>query len=394
MKNKYLFSTGILLCFVFGSYAQLSNYIYALNNQSAGVVYFSRIEISTGLITNFQIAASGFSSSYSTCISERDEEYYFCTGNHLFTFDANSGNLLTTDTLPISSTSSFRNTQFNPCNGNIYGLLYNPSSGNSFVRFNPDNGLMVTISSLPSTFGGCVGCMATLDPIYDIYSLDTGNGLVGLDLNFGTIVYNSPKINLPGESFGHIALKCNTHQIIGTSANANLGVKYLSEIDPHTGIVTHISNNGWNTGVWKPLGGGDCINQYSGDYFYSGAGHLINGASTTSGNLIYNQTINSGELYFIQHFSECNCKVSEIKDNSTSLELLVFPSVFTESLNITPGNSLKYCIDFFGLTSGKILEKEFSGPTSFNTSNFSKGVYLYLIRNENTIIAKGLVVKE
>ena len=393
MKNKLLFCIGFFLCFCFQGYAQLSNYIYALNNQSSGVVYFSRVEISTGLITNFQVASNGFSNNFSACISEIDEEYYLCTGQILFTYDANSGNLISADTLPIPSTANLNSIQFNPCNGNIYGYIYDSANGKRFVRFNPDNGVLITISTLSNMFGGCLGCMATLDPINDIYSLDTGNGLVGLNLNTGAIVYNSPKINLPGESFGHIALKCNTHQIIGTSANVNLGVKYLAEIDPFTGLISHIGNTGWNTGVWKPGCGGDCINQYTGDYYYSGAGHLINGASTTTGALIYSQIINSGELYFIQHFSECNCEISDLDDDIEPLDLKIYPKPFSETLNISTGNSAKYFIVLYDITSRKIVEREFYNSISLTTSEFSEGVYIYQLIKENVLVAKGVVVK-
>ncbi|MBP9083922.1 MAG: T9SS type A sorting domain-containing protein, partial [Bacteroidia bacterium] len=96
---------------------------------------------------------------------------------------------------------------------------------------------------------------------------------------------------------------------------------------------------------------------------------------------------------FIQHFSECNCEISDLDDDIEPLDLKIYPKPFSETLNISTGNSTKYFIVLYDLTSRKIVEKEFYNSISLNTSEFSEGVYIYQLIKENVLVAKGVVVK-
>ena len=75
-------------------------------------------------------------------------------------------------------------------------------------------------------------------------------------------------------------LKCGSDLLYGTSANPTAGIKYLSTVDPSSGIVAHVGQNGWTPGVFKPFNGGSCINQLTEEYFYSGVGHQLINANT------------------------------------------------------------------------------------------------------------------
>lgn len=386
------------ICFAvlikFSSLGQISNYIYALNNDSNGVFYFCRVEISTGAITNFQLATTNHGSNFSSCINNQTQKYYLCSGTTLKTFDPLSGNLLSTVSLPISVTATFLHIQYNPCNSNIYGIINDYPANISFARFDPLNGVMTIISAMNLNTTFCGGCMSILDPDEGIYAFDNGS-IIGLNINTGQIVYSSPIINLPDESFSHIALKCNSHEIFGTSANVNLGVKYLSTINPYSGVVTHVSSPGWNVGVLKPLGGGNCIDLSTGDYYYSGSPNILVGANTSTGNMTYNQSVNSGELYSIQHFSECICKPTLINELSNAeIEISFMPNPFSKTLNLTTNVSGENEILLYDITSRKLVQQRFSNSVSLGTEQLANGIYLYEIRFENGLSRKGRVLKD
>jgi hypothetical protein len=391
-KKSILLLMPFIMLITFESNGQLSNYIFAINNASTGVFLFSKIEIATGIITNYQLVGTFLSNGYSSCIDNQAQKYYFCTGTELMTIDPLNGNIVSNVTLPISMTATFNNIAYNPCDSDIYGIISDNGAA-SFAKYNIGTAMMTTISSL-GTFSGFVGGLSFIDPVTEIYSYEDAF-INGVSLTTGQILYNSLIIDLPNESFGHIALKCSTHEIFGTSADVNAGIKYLSTVDPLTGIVTHVSNTGWNTGIWKPAGGGARIDQLTGIFYYSAAGALIVGANTVNGNMVYNQPISSGDLYFIEHFSECNCDNTGIKTPISSQSFTIQPNPFNDKLNINADYLEEFSqIILYDIASRKILEQQFTNSVTLNTSQFAKGIYIYEIRNKNGVVEKGKVVKD
>jgi len=320
--------------------AQISNYFYAISYTLPPAYNFVKIEMTTGAMTNlYQLPGTGYSSASSSCINASSERYYFCSGTELFTFSPVTGNLLSAVTLPISSTALFTFIQVNPCDSNIYGIINDYPASISFARYNPALGTMTIISQLNINTQSCSGCMSVIDPVAGIYAVDNG-GILGLSLSTGQVIYNAPFVNLPGESFHHIALYCPTHTFYGTSANGS--AKFLSTVDPGTGIITHVSTNGWNTGLNKPANGGSIIDQTSGIYYYSGDPSNILGASTVSGNLVYNQPMSNGSylvILFLQHFSECSCLGTGINEPLTITDAVIFPDPFNDVLNCRMENN-------------------------------------------------------
>ena len=394
-KNlNFLYTTWLLSLLTFPIHAQITNYIYGLNNASPGVFYFSKIEIATGAITNFQTAATALGSNYSSCINNLAHEYYLCKGNTLSTFDPVTGNLLSSTVLPIPPTADFLHIRFNPCDLKIYGIINDYPTSISFAKYDPDSATMSIISSLNSNTSFCMGCMSFLDADSGIFAFQNGN-LIGLDIYSGQIRYDNPVLNLPNEIFGHIALKCSTHEIFGTSANVNAGVKYLSTIDPYTGQITHVSNTSWNVGIFKPASGGDCINQSSGNYYYSGSGHMLIGANTISGNMVYNQVINSGELFFIEHFSDCKCTPTGfVEEKNGRNEGVICSNPFDENLIVSAITEGDYEITLFDITSRQTLQQNFTQNISINTELLENGIYIYILKNKNKTIQSGKVIKQ
>ncbi|HKR03603.1 MAG TPA: T9SS type A sorting domain-containing protein [Bacteroidia bacterium] len=404
MKTKvmktWMFKLKIFILIIAcrSGHAQVSNFIYALNNTSTGIFHFSKVEIATGLITNFQMVPPwSLSLSSSSTIDNYHQKYFFCTGDTLITFDAVSGTILSNIPLPIPSTAELFNIQFNPCDSAIYGILNNYPASISFVHYNIATNTIMTISSLnPNTFF-CTYCGSFLDPVTGIYgflNFAPNLNISGLDISTGQFVFNTPVNDLPGETFGNITLKCSTHEIFGTSVDYSAGVTYLSTINPNTGNVTHVSNPGWTPGLNAAAGGGSLINQLTGDYYYT-AGDTLIGANTLSGNLIYNQTINSGYLFLIQHFSQCACSpngISELKRDLT-VNLTPNPSNGNFKINFNNNTSEK-TIRIFDVTGNIIYEKNklTNSEVEINLTASPKGIYFLKVMTRDKItVAKILI---
>jgi hypothetical protein len=403
MKTNYLQRITIIILLNIVSYninAQITNYVYALHNTQSGIFYFSQIDIATGNITDLQLMpVTGYNTYSCSAVNVTTQEFYYCDGTQLISIDANSGNVNSNITLPLPPLTNFSHIQYNPCDSNIYGLTKDQTNLVGFAKFNPYTGIFTNISLLSTAISYCFGCMTVIDPVANFFAFQS-NGIIEIELTTGNIIYNSPLNNLPNESFGHIALKCNTHEIFGTSANTSTGLKFLATIDPATGNVSHVSASGWAPGLFKPVAGGDFINQFTGDYFYSGAGSKLLGANTLTGNLVYNKTIgNQGEILFINHFSSCGCgSPSAINNNAmhnNTIEVLPNPfSNYINVKNIVPNENA-----FFQLISplGKIVFASIinSGePINVSQLNLPEGIYHYNIFEEqqNTMLQTGNIM--
>ncbi len=374
------------------SYSQLSNYIFGFSGVFPAANFF-KIDIASGNFTALPATTPGISNYNSSTISVSAEEYYLSTGFEMVIIDANSGTIKSSTNLPI--TGSFALISYNPCDSFVYGIVNNAPNGVSFAKFNLNLGTMTTISALNPGTGFSLSSSSSIDADSGIYIFENGS-INGLDINSGQIIFSNPIVNIPGETFSHISLKCSTHEIFGTSANTNAGVKYLSKVDPYTGIVTHVSNPGWNTGIWKPVGGGQCINQLTGNYYYSAAGHTLIGANTTNGNVVFNQVINSGagELFCLQHFSECNCNLTGINEIVKSFNVEVSPTVFSDFLKINSTYKEDLEIIIYNLLGNKLIEQKFSHNLTLNVDYLNHGIYIYEVRNKSGVIKKGKVVRE
>jgi hypothetical protein len=393
-KHKLYLLNLLLLLSIFKSNGQIQNYIYSINNASPNLFFFSKIEISTGIITNFQQSPiASVSTSSSSCIDNQSQIYYFCTGTDLMALDPTTGQISSTITLPLAPQSDFKNIAFNPCDSSIYGIVVDITNTASFSKYNPVSGLMTPISSL-AIYTGFIGGMSFIDPITGIYTYED-TYISGVSLSTGQVVYHSPIIDLPGENFGHIALKCSTHEIFGTSADVIAGIKYLSTINPNTGVVTHVSNPGWSSGFWKPINGGARIDQLTGTFYYSGAGGIIIGANTLTGNLVTNLPVTSGELLYVEHFSDCNCTNTSVAQvTHPGLDVGLEPTLFTNQLHVKSNETESLRIILYDITSKKVMQSDFINSVSLNTECLAKGIYIYEVCNKNGYSIKGKVIKQ
>jgi hypothetical protein len=390
-KSCFSFRLSAVLAFLFSitSSSQISNYIYGIHNPSAGNFYFSRMDTASGVITDFSQVPISVIGMASSCIDVPGQVYYFCIDELLVSFDASSGNLLATVTLPIPPSAQFLQIQFNPCDSSLYGIINDPPSSISFGKYNLASGVMTTISVLSSNMLFCMGCVAVLDPDSGIYSFYNGN-IVGLDISTGQTLYDNPATPV---NFGHIALKCNTHEIFGISVIFAEAMKVLCTIDPYTGIVTQLSQSGWQQGLWKPAMGGDFINQASGEYYYVGAG-VIMGISTLTGDTTYTKT-GVTNFYLIQHFSDCGCSftgMGELDDNTT---FQLSPNPASSQVTIRS----MHAIDSFEIYNliGEKISSEWNrsgiGKIKIDVSRLNPGIYFVEVNSEKGRTVQKFIIK-
>lgn len=82
--------------------------------------------------------------------------------------------------------------------------------------------------------------------------------------------------------------------------------------------------------------------------------------------------------------------ISEKDENS----VFIFNNPITDELRITVKNHLPSEIILYDISSRKLFEKTFTNSVSINTEIFTKGIYIYEVRNGNGRISKGKVIKQ
>ena len=87
----------------------------------------------------------------------------------------------------------------------------------------------------------------------------------------------------------------------------------------------------------------------------------------------------------------CQVAVNEFPQNGIAS---VFPNPATNRITISTNTGEESEIIFYDITSRKLLQQKFVQSLSLNITDFSKGIYLYEIRNENGRISDGKIVKD
>jgi type IX secretion system substrate protein len=75
-------------------------------------------------------------------------------------------------------------------------------------------------------------------------------------------------------------------------------------------------------------------------------------------------------------------------------KISIFPNPFSDKLNILNNNTKLSEIILYDITSRKLLEQKYTKSALINTTQLTKGIYLYEVRNKNGVIKKGKVVKD
>lgn len=379
-------------------FCQLSGFVFGINNPSSGVFYFSKMEVSTGIFTQLQLMPwGGYNGLASSCIDNDAQVFYYCGGQDIYKIDPLTGAILSTTLISNIGSGKLVAIRYNPCDSMIYGIVNDYPNSIYFARYNPGTGTLANMSALPGNMGFSLGAMSFIDPLNQVYVLHQPGELLGISMITGQVAYNTSIIPIVNESFGHIAYDCATGQIYGTSANSQEGLKYLGVVDPVTGIVTHVGTASWPNGFWKPSNGGDCIDDSSGIYYYSGAPDLLIGVDILTGDTVSVQSTSAGVFLFIQHFSQCPCAATSIEETEMS-SISVYPNPTSELLTITQSaettaDSWFVVHDAMGREVRRITLTQ--TISSISVAELSKGIYYWSVRtDENEIHCAGRFVRE
>jgi len=82
-----------------------------------------------------------------------------------------------------------------------------------------------------------------------------------------------------------------------------------------------------------------------------------------------------------------------IESNNFGSHTNILPNPFSDQLTINLSKNEQAEITIYDLMAKKILLQKFTTSVTLNTSQFSKGIYLYQVRNIRGIIEKGKVLK-
>jgi hypothetical protein len=88
------------------------------------------------------------------------------------------------------------------------------------------------------------------------------------------------------------------------------------------------------------------------------------------------------------------CLTVGIMENINSTYISISPNPFSDKLTIASKTNQPLEITLFDITSRKLLQQQFTNAISLNTSQLSKGIYIYELRTKNGVIKKGKVVKD
>lgn len=321
--------------------AQLSGSLYGIHNPQSGVFAFSSLDLATMVISDIDTLPMGVISSMASGTVDTDQEkFLFCTGTTLYSLDP-YGLLPTTSVmLPMAATAFFNFIEYDPCTASLFGFVNDPPDSIVFARYDLASNIFQSLLTMPGNMQFMMGAGSYIDPVNRVYGFENINSILGIDIDLGTLLYNTPMIDPPGETFGHLSYDCSTGHVLGTSfgaASEGGDGKWVSTVDPLTGVVTHLSNAHTPNALMKPAMTGSCVDQATGVFYWGGVNGTWVGANTTTGNIVLDDvSAPLTPLFCVNHFSACACAATSMAgENSTDLhpfpqpanDMVTFPGV-------------------------------------------------------------------
>lgn len=160
---------------------------------------------------------------------------------------------------------------------------------------------------------------------------------------------------------------------------------FIAQINNSTGFVSDTLN-------WTVI---------SGDYTaHGGESYLLIGNfkdDDLTDTLMVNQAagLEKYAYYFIDDVSLSSCSGSGtgIGNPTENAGKNIFPNPFLDELTFSSDNNEFLEIILYDVTSGKIRQHNFKNSITLNTEQLGKGIYLYEVRNKNSVVMKGKAVK-
>jgi hypothetical protein len=121
------------------------------------------------------------------------------------------------------------------------------------------------------------------------------------------------------------------------------------------------------------------------------AGHFFSSSLVLGSNVLTNLTGNGNSDIFIGKLD--NTTGIAVEGNFFN-DVTVFPNPITDILNVTINNSELSEIIIYDIASRIILQQTFKKTASLNTAELTRGIYIYEIRNKDSVIRKEKIIKE
>jgi|GEM_PF-752267 len=166
-------------------------------NRSPFRVQLAKIQPQTGEITPVSDSLGmGYNQNSIATIDQRNNIYYFLTGNRLFGVDIHSGTLVKNIpfTIPVSGTINFM--RYNCQDSTIYCLIGgNDPAGTFLGKLDTETGEFIKISTVSLSPVLSAAATGTIDPYNKIFYFQNGTQLLGADLVSGEIVSGVPVLS-------------------------------------------------------------------------------------------------------------------------------------------------------------------------------------------------------
>jgi hypothetical protein len=247
-----------------------------LRNASTQGIQLAKIDPITGSVSavSSNAFANGFVWNGWSTIDRANNTYYIQSNGKLWGIDLTSGNTLSSPTVTAAITGYFDMMVFNNSNGTLYGLLRNASTqGLQLATINPATGSVTTISTNTFSSSYVVNGAATIDPINQIYYIQSGGKLWGLDLVSGNPI-SQPAVSTP--SAGYFDMMQINIDCFGAIFGLTTG---LSQIDPEnsTELYPNPSDGNFNFIIDRDLTNGELS-------VYNSLGQIVFKQKTYQGN--------------------------------------------------------------------------------------------------------------
>ncbi|MCX6257082.1 MAG: T9SS type A sorting domain-containing protein [Bacteroidia bacterium] len=269
ISNPYYPPTGSCVREI--KYDNSNDSLYGLYwNSSLSHFYLATVNPSTGLIIHiYSSTITGLSSiaQGNTAYDSNNHRYFVITGNHLYSIDALTGNLISSPVLSLGSNQTVIHFCYNHSLNIINGMIMNSSTNLCYlVSIDPvTGGLTIIGTGTPYGVGGGSSAIDTLNQRYMFTSggsnfyittieIATGNVIshhylpLGCGDNIHSVSYDNVKAKLFGVQWdaGNFAFNIN-HDVINASCPGSSDGSIDLSINCGTSPFTYLWSNGQTT---------------------------------------------------------------------------------------------------------------------------------------------------
>ncbi len=197
------------------------------------------------------------------------------------------------------------------------------------------------------------------------------------------------------EMFVNLSNNCNyTSDDLGVYFSDTVIAEYTAPIDSFLLPFTPQINNSTGNIITDTLN----WTLISGNYTAQGGelflliGNFKHDSVTTA--VVVNNNISAYNYayFYIEDVSLTPC--TNINEEIANSGIHIYPNPFKDNLNVTAENNELFEIIIYDITSGKILQHQFTNSVRLDTKWLAKGIYLYEVKNQQGLIAKGKLLKD